>query len=94
MFRVGIRELRQNLGRYLARVKAGASLEVTGHGRVVAHHSPAGERVLRAYEALAAGRGATLPSASLAELIAGKSRRKTAAGTTDALLAEGRSERD
>lgn len=41
--RVGVRELRQNLSVYLDRVKAGETLEVTEHGRVVASlgpHSP------------------------------------------------------
>lgn len=90
---VGIRELRQNLSRYVESVKEGASMEVTEHGRVVARLSPAGERVPKAYAALAAEYGATLPSASLAELVAGRTRRRTLAGTTDALLAEGRAER-
>lgn len=93
MSKVGVRELRQNLSRHLARVKDGASLEVTEHGRVVARLSPAGERVPAAYAALAAERGASLPSLSMDELIAGRTRRATPAGTTDALLAEGRAER-
>ena len=33
---VGVRELRQNLSIYLGRVKQGAALQVTEHGRVVA----------------------------------------------------------
>lgn len=94
MTKVGVRELRQNLSRYLARVKDGASLEVTEHGRVVARLSPAGEQVPQAYAALAAEHGATLPSISLTELIARRTRRETQAGTTDALLADGRAERD
>jgi prevent-host-death family protein len=93
MATVGVRELRQNLSRYLDQVKDGASLEVTEHGRVVARLSPAGERVPEAYAALAAERGATLPSSSLTDLVARRSRRRTPAGTTDALLAEGRAER-
>lgn len=94
MARVGVRELRQNLSRHLARVKDGASLEVTEHGRVVARLSPAGEQVPQAYAALAAERGATVPSVSMTELIARRTRRETQAGTTDALLADGRAERD
>ena len=94
MARVGVRELRQNLSRHLARVKDGASLEVTEHGRVVARLSPAGEQVPQAYAALAAEHGATLPSVSLTELIERRTRRETQAGTTDALLADGRAERD
>ncbi|HEY4277451.1 MAG TPA: type II toxin-antitoxin system prevent-host-death family antitoxin [Conexibacter sp.] len=93
MATVGVRELRQNLSRYLERVKEGASLDVTEHGRVVARLSPAGEKVPRGYAALAAERGATLPSASLADLVEHRSRRRTPSGTTDALLADGRAER-
>lgn len=33
---VGIRELRDHLSRYLERVKAGATVSVTDHGRVIA----------------------------------------------------------
>jgi prevent-host-death family protein len=93
MTTVGVRELRQNLSRYLERVKGGASLDVTEHGRVVARLSPAGDQVPQAYAALAAEHGATLPSASLTELVAHRPRRRTPPGTTDALLADGRAER-
>jgi prevent-host-death family protein len=93
MSTVGVRELRQNLSRYLERVKSGEALEVTEHGRIVARLSPAGERVPEAYAALVAEHGATLPNASLADLIARRTPRQTPAGTTDALLAEGRAER-
>ena len=37
---VGVRELRQNLSRYLQRVLAGETLEVTEHGRPVAVLAP------------------------------------------------------
>jgi prevent-host-death family protein len=37
---VGVRELRQNLSVYLDRVKQGAALQVTEHGRVVAVLGP------------------------------------------------------
>ena len=40
MANVGVRELRQNLSRYLQRVKAGESLTVTEHGREVAYLTP------------------------------------------------------
>lgn len=36
MERIGIRELRQNASRYLSRVKAGETVEVTERGRLVA----------------------------------------------------------
>jgi prevent-host-death family protein len=38
--RVGVRELRQNLSVYLARVKEGETLEVTEHGQPVAELRP------------------------------------------------------
>jgi prevent-host-death family protein len=65
---VGIRELRQNLSRYIERVKAGETLAVTERGREVARLSPAGPKdspVAR----LAAERGATLPTGRLADLL-------------------------
>lgn len=41
--RAGIRELRQNLSRYVERVKAGETVEVTERGRLVAVLSPAAD---------------------------------------------------
>ncbi len=41
MERVGIRELRQNLSVYIAKVKGGAAFEVTDRGRAVAVLKPA-----------------------------------------------------
>ena len=40
MERIGVRELRQHASRYLARVAAGESLEVTDRGVPVAHLVP------------------------------------------------------
>jgi prevent-host-death family protein len=40
MLRIGVRELRQNASRYLARVKAGESVEVTERGILVARLVP------------------------------------------------------
>jgi prevent-host-death family protein len=42
MDRVGVRELRQNLSRYLVDVKKGASFVVTERGREVARLTPSG----------------------------------------------------
>jgi prevent-host-death family protein len=42
--RAGIRELRQNLSRYVDRVKAGETIEVTEHGRLVAALVPSAAR--------------------------------------------------
>jgi prevent-host-death family protein len=64
---VGIRELRQNLSRYIDRVKAGESLTVTEHGREVARLSPAGPRD-SAVARLVSERGATMPVGRLADL--------------------------
>lgn len=36
MLRIGVRELRQNASRYLARVKAGETVEVTERGTLIA----------------------------------------------------------
>jgi prevent-host-death family protein len=41
MERIGIRELNQQTSHYIARVKAGESIEVTDHGELVARLVPA-----------------------------------------------------
>lgn len=49
MTEVGIRELKNNLSRYIAEVKDGAELTVTEHGRPVARLVPiGGERTVEA----------------------------------------------
>jgi prevent-host-death family protein len=40
VLRIGIRELRQNASRYLLRVKAGETIELTERGKLVALLSP------------------------------------------------------
>ena len=42
MRRIGLRELRQNASRYIARVARGETVEVTRRGRLVARIVPAG----------------------------------------------------
>ncbi len=67
---VGVRELRQNLSRYLQDVKAGEALTVTEHGREVARLVPAGvpgDPLAR----LVTERGATLASGSLSDVAVG-----------------------
>jgi prevent-host-death family protein len=55
MGRIGVRELRQHASRWLARVAAGETIEITDRGRLVAVLSPPGD--LSMYERLlAAGR--------------------------------------
>lgn len=64
---VGVRELRQNLSRYLVEVKGGSSLRVTERGREVARLIPSGPAdspIAR----LVAERGATMPTADLVAL--------------------------
>jgi prevent-host-death family protein len=64
MNKVGVRELRQNLSRYLAEVKEGESFVVTERGREVARLSPSGPAdspIAR----LVAERGATMPRGDL-----------------------------
>jgi prevent-host-death family protein len=62
--RVGVRELRQNLSRYLALVKEGESLAVTERGREVARLTPSGPPD-SPLARLAAERAATVPSGDL-----------------------------
>ena len=54
MTRVGVRELRDGLSRYLADVRAGRELTVTDHGVAVARIVPVGAGTLD--ELIAAGR--------------------------------------
>lgn len=65
MERIGVRELRQHASRYLARVAAGESIEVTDRGRPVAQLVPVtGDRWA---DLLASGR--VRPPASEADLL-------------------------
>jgi prevent-host-death family protein len=89
--KVGVRELRQNLSKYLDRVKEGESLVVTERGREVARLVPSREGADPYYVLLAEKYGATIPEGDLVEAIRNLPPREPApAGTTDAILAEGR----
>ena len=92
MATVGVRELRQNLSRYLDRVKAGEALTVTEHGRPVAHLVPSGATADR-YADMAQRFGATVPLERLEDIAARLPPPGAPAGTTDAHLAESRRER-
>lgn len=67
MLRIGVRELRQHASRYLSRVKAGETVEVTERGRLVALLVPpaAGaterDRLVAAGRLIPARRALTLP---------------------------------
>lgn len=93
MSTVGVRELRQNLSRYLDRVKAGEALDVTEHGRLVARLSPAADPS-DAYADAASRFGATIPTSRLEHAIGRLPPRSAPAGTADSILAEGRAHRD
>jgi prevent-host-death family protein len=92
---VGVRELRQNLSRYLERVKEGETLTVTERGHEVARLVPSPKGVDPYYLRLAEKYGATIPKGDLVETIANLPPlpNPAPAGTTDALLAEDRRER-
>ncbi|HXB65923.1 MAG TPA: type II toxin-antitoxin system prevent-host-death family antitoxin [Solirubrobacteraceae bacterium] len=66
MAAVGIRELRQNLSRYVERVKEGESFTVTERGREVARLVPSGPPD-SAIARLVTERGATLARGDLLE---------------------------
>lgn len=83
--RVGVRELRQNLSKYLRRVERGERLEVTEHGRPVAVLGPLGAPESPLARLVAAGR-VTQPRRDLLELLPPEGRSSTR--TSDALLEE------
>ena len=87
---VGVRELRQNLSRYLERVKAGEAFVVTERGSEVARLTPAGRR-RGALARLISERGATIPQHDLIANL-GPRHRVEGRSTADA-LAEQRTER-
>ena len=87
---VGVRELRQNLSKYLDRVKAGEDLVVTERGREVARLVPASGD---AYADLAIRFGASVPLEPLEAIAARLSGPGAPAGTTDAFLSEARRDR-
>jgi len=62
---VGVRELRQNLSIHLDRVKAGATLQVTEFGRVVAILAPLPAEKLSPLERMVREGRATPPKGSL-----------------------------
>lgn len=88
--RVAVRELRQNLSRYLARVKAGEALIVTEHGRQVARLIPFASEE---YATLAARFDATTPTGRLERIAERLDAPNAPAGATDAFLAESRGPR-
>lgn len=91
---VGVRELRQNLSRYLERVKEGETLTVTERGHEVARLVPSSPDVDPYYLELAEKYGATIPKGDLLDALKNLPPldEPAPAGTTDAFLAESRRE--
>jgi prevent-host-death family protein len=90
---VGVRELRQNLSRYLERVKDGETLTVTERGHEVARLVPSHSAIDPYYLELAERYGATIPTKSLVAVIDSLPPRQShPSGTTDAFLDESRRE--
>lgn len=88
---VGVRELRQNLSRYLERVKDGETLTVTERGHEVARLVPSHSAIDPYYLEVAEQYGATIPTTNLVAIIDGlPPRHSHPAGTTDAFLDESR----
>jgi prevent-host-death family protein len=83
--RVGVRELRQNISKYLRRVARGETLEVTERGRPVAILGPLPEPVSPLDRLVAAGR-ARRPGRDLEELLPPRGRVTTK--LSEALLEE------
>lgn len=92
MNRVGVRELRQNLSRYLVEVKAGQSYVVTERGREVARLTPSGPSD-SPLARLVAERGATMPGADLVGLSRHSRRRPASGPPSEKILEELREER-
>jgi prevent-host-death family protein len=89
---VGVRDLRQNLSRFLAQVKEGRSFIVTERGREVARLTPSGPAdspIAR----LVTERGATMPQSNLLALAASSERGPATGPPSDQVLAEMREER-
>ena len=89
---IGVRELRQNLSKYLARVKEGESLVVTERGNEVARLIPSGPEA-DAYTDLVRVFGASVPTKEPDDVVASFKHEPSSAGTADEILAEGRRER-
>lgn len=87
--RVGVRELRQNLSRYLRRVERGERVEVTERGRPVAVLAPLGEPEGPLARLVAAGR-VRAPRGDLLEVLPPRGRPST---RLSAALAAEREER-
>ena len=73
--RAGIRELRQNLSRYVDRVRTGETIDVTEHGQLVARLTPASDRRSEIAALEAHGLTVRAPSLDFASLAPPRARR-------------------
>lgn len=87
--RAGIRELRLYLSRYVDRVKAGETIEVTEHGRLVARLTPASDTASELSELEERSLTVRRPSLDIASLAAPRRLRKGERAPSE-LLAEDR----
>jgi len=90
----GIRELRDNLSRYIRRIKSGERIVVTAHGRVVAElvpPSPAGQGSVRQFDRLIAA-GVITPPSEEGDPLEGCPEICLAPGTATALIDSDRDE--
>jgi len=92
MGNVGVRELRQNLSKYLSEVKEGESFVVTERGREVARLTPSGPED-SPLARLAAERGATMPRRNLLEARASSGRGPLTGPPSSEILDELREDR-
>jgi prevent-host-death family protein len=92
---VGIKELKDNLSRYVRRVEAGERVAVTAHGRVVAELVPpasrSGRRPDRRFDALVAA-GIITPAAESGDPMEGWPAIRLAPGTVRDLIDEDRAD--
>lgn len=93
---VGVRELRQNLSKYLDRVKEGESLVVTERGKEVARLVPSGKPMTEYQRRLVEEYGATIAEGDLIEAIDNLPplEKPFPPGTAEAWIEEDRSQRD
>ncbi len=89
---VGVRELRQNLSKYLTQIKEGESFIVTERGREVARLIPSGPAD-SPLARLVAERGATMPRADLLALVQGSTTLPAQGPPSSQVLDELREER-
>jgi prevent-host-death family protein len=71
----GTRELRQNLSRYVDRVRSGETVDVTEHGRLVARLVPASDTASQIAALEAKGLAVRAPSLDFASLAPPRARR-------------------